>query len=186
MAQLKFSSTRDDKQLVKPCQPKTCDSWPNQRGFTLPEILVTIVILGILMAIATSSWFGLVDSRRVTSDTNQFAADLRLAHTKSTNQLKDYAVVTDPLAYGVTGSTDHYYIVEIRSPLTSSVVTSRQLDDSGRTGIVAPFGVTFKPDGSATDMAGRTTTIFLDANGAAAEPRHEIDVNTATSRVKID
>jgi type II secretory pathway pseudopilin PulG len=141
-----------------------------------------IVIMGILLSIATSSWFGLVDSRRVTSDTNQFASDLRLAHTKSTNQLKDYAVVTDLTDLGLSAGTADYYIVEI----TGSVVTPRQLDDSGRTEIDTAFGVTFEPDGSATNVAGLTTTISLDDGGVANNPKHEIDVNSATSRVKID
>jgi len=137
--------------------------------------------MGILMSIATSSWFGLVDSRRVTSDTNQFAADLRLAHTKSTNQLKEYAVVTDLADLGLPAGTADYYIVEI----TGSVVTPRLLDDSGNTEIDTAFGVTFEPDGSAVDVAGVATTISLDDTGAT-DPLHSIEVNTATSRIKID
>ena len=30
----------------------------NERGFTLPEVMITIVILGIILAITSSSWCG--------------------------------------------------------------------------------------------------------------------------------
>lgn len=51
-----------------------------ERGFTLPEVLITIVIMGIVFAIASSAWFGVVDSRRVDAAANQLASDLRKAH----------------------------------------------------------------------------------------------------------
>jgi type II secretory pathway pseudopilin PulG len=153
----------------------------------MDSMMMTIVIMGILLSIATSSWFGLVDSRRVTSDTNQFASDLRLAHTKSTNQLKDYAVVT-PGTYGLTGSADYYIVPLLPGGLLPDLpnVRERSLDDSGRTEIDTAFGVKFEPDGSATNVAGLTTTISLDDGGAANDPMHTVDLNPATSRVKID
>src|SRR5215203_7381175 len=68
-------------------------AWEDERGFTLLEVLVTIVIMGIVLAIATSSWFKAVESRRVDSATNQVVADLRLAHTQATNRLIDSSFV---------------------------------------------------------------------------------------------
>lgn len=62
----------------------------DERGFTLPEVLITIVLMGIVLAIASSIWFGTVESRRVDSATNQVASDLRLAHSSAANRLKDY------------------------------------------------------------------------------------------------
>lgn len=63
------------------------------RGFTLPEVLITIAILGILVGIAVPSWQSVVEGRRVDLATNQFASDLRLAHTRATNRLEDWEVV---------------------------------------------------------------------------------------------
>ncbi len=65
----------------------------DERGFTLQELLVTIVIMGILAAIGVASWLGLVEERRVESAANQVAADMRLAHSRATNQLTDWRVV---------------------------------------------------------------------------------------------
>jgi prepilin-type N-terminal cleavage/methylation domain-containing protein len=70
-------------------------SWRCERGFTLPELMITIVLLGILLAIASSTWFGVVESRRVDSATNQMVSDLRLAHSRATNRLASWRVEID-------------------------------------------------------------------------------------------
>lgn len=59
----------------------------DQRGFTLPELLVTIVVLGILLAIAVPSWSSYTEARRVESAKNQLVSDLRLASTLAQNRL---------------------------------------------------------------------------------------------------
>ena len=86
----------------------------DERGFTLPELLVTIVVIGVVLAIASSSWQGVVEGRRAVSATNQLASDLRLAQSKASNQLTDYAVAKDPssLVTGVLPPGD-YYVVRI-------------------------------------------------------------------------
>src|SRR5215208_5773412 len=65
----------------------------DERGFTLGELLITIVIMGIVFAIASSSWFKMAESRRVDSATNQVAADLRQAHSRATNRLHNWQVI---------------------------------------------------------------------------------------------
>ena len=67
-------------------------SWERDNGFTLPEVLIVIVLLALVFAIATSTWFGVVESRRVDSATNQMVSELRLAHTTATNRLVSWRV----------------------------------------------------------------------------------------------
>ncbi|HZY57775.1 MAG TPA: prepilin-type N-terminal cleavage/methylation domain-containing protein [Rubrobacteraceae bacterium] len=68
----------------------------DEGGFTLPEALTTIAILGVLLAIGIMSWLSILERRRVDAATNQLVADLRLAHTNATNQLTDWRVVLVP------------------------------------------------------------------------------------------
>ncbi len=68
----------------------------DQHGFTLPEVLTAIAILGILIAIAIIIWLGILERRRVDAAAAQLAADLRLAHTSATNQFTDWRVVLVP------------------------------------------------------------------------------------------
>lgn len=87
----------------------------DERGFTLPEVMVTIAILGILLAIAIIVWLGLVESRRVNAAANQLASDLRLAHTSAANQLTDWRVVLVPEQAEESAGAD-YYLIELNEP----------------------------------------------------------------------
>jgi prepilin-type N-terminal cleavage/methylation domain-containing protein len=59
----------------------------DERGFTLVEVMVTIILMLIVFGIASSTWFKVAESRRVDSATNQVAADLRQAHARATNPI---------------------------------------------------------------------------------------------------
>lgn len=94
----------------------------DEGGFTLPELLTTIAILGILIAIAIVIWNNIAESRRVDAAANQLASDLRLAHTRATNQLTDWRIVVYPergddedCADTTSGCPD-YYLVRLSEP----------------------------------------------------------------------
>lgn len=82
----------------------------DQRGFTLPEALTVIAIIGILVAIAIIIWLGILERRRVDAAANQLAADLRLAHTNATSQLTDWRVVLVPDREGQDDGPDYYLV----------------------------------------------------------------------------
>jgi len=141
-----------------------------ERGFTLPEVLITIVIMGIVFAIASSAWFSTVDSRRVDSATNQLASDLRKAHTSATNRLGESKVVMDtsnPTTYqiGPTGSLSTRYLPE-----------GAQIDTTAT--------ITFNPNGSASVNPSSVGSISVKAINDDAK-FHDLEVNPATSRVKL-
>jgi hypothetical protein len=58
----------------------------------------TIVIMGIVFAIASATWLGVIGSHAVDSATNQLASDLWLAHTSATNRLTTaLCITTEPV-----------------------------------------------------------------------------------------
>jgi type IV fimbrial biogenesis protein FimT len=150
-------------------------------GFTLVEVMITIVLMGIVFAIATPTWFAFIESRRVDSATNQLAADLRLAHTTATNRLV-------PQEVNLTAGSSEYSMTGF---------PPRDLDDDAghEVAVATTVDIAFCPDGSAEipptepdvcsvgAVGGPTTITVAAADGA---PSHTIEVNTVTSRIQID
>ncbi|MEJ7631437.1 MAG: hypothetical protein WKF28_02955 [Rubrobacteraceae bacterium] len=168
---------------------------------------MTIVIMGILLSIATSSWFGLVEGQRVTSATNQLASDLRLAHTKSANQLAIWRVVLVPNRAAESVGPD-YYLVKLDSsgnviptstisrtlPDNVRVVNDATLNDSAAVTLLYTLlslgadpsrTLEFEPDGSMRGLAagaGSDTVEVTEDN----DPRGRITFIEATSRIKVE
>ena len=172
----------------------------------MPEVLAATAVLGIVLAIATSTWFDLVEGRRVTSATNQLGSDMRLAHTKSVNRLETWRVVLVP-GRGAESFGPDYYLVRLDSsgnvvsnsairrtlPETTTVVANPLLNDDGAVSLLyallpnAPSQtrtLEFKSDGSmralATGVGADTVRVTEDGN-----PEGQITFIAATSRIRI-
>jgi len=143
-----------------------------ERGFTLPEVLVVIAIIGILAAIAIPTWQSVIRDRQLDSAANQLASDLRLANNRATNQLTNYIVVLP-----VNSAT--YQIGPFGRPLDS-----RSLPDGTRTRNPTPVTMTFGSDGTAAS-APSGIPITLRSSADSSKTR-TIDLNTETARVKVD
>lgn len=156
----------------------------SERGFTLTEVMVTIIIMGIVFAIASSTWFGAIESRRVDSGTNQLAADLRNAHSRAINRLA-------PQTVALTAGSSKYTMTGVTDPI--------DLDDFPEAGddvVVAATNVTvaFCPNGSAeippntpvcsAAPAGSSTTITV-RSATNAINNHTIQINPVTSEIKV-
>lgn len=55
----------------------------NDRGFTMPELLISVAIIAILLALALPAFNSLVLDNRIVAMTNRFVADLRLARSEA-------------------------------------------------------------------------------------------------------
>lgn len=110
-----------------------------EQGFTLPEVLTTIAILGILIAIAVMIWLGILEQRRVDAATNQLVSDLRLAHNSATNQLTDWRVVA-AFDRGKEDEGGDYYLVKLNRVYESGAAPGA----SGRTTRYFPANVKMK------------------------------------------
>jgi prepilin-type N-terminal cleavage/methylation domain-containing protein len=143
----------------------------HEHGFTLTEVLVTIILMGIVFAIASSTWIRVVESRNVDSATNQVAADLRLASTSASNRLIPWRVA-------LTDGSQSYQLIKLSTP---TVTTTHWLPDG--TEIGTTIIVEFAADGSATVITGSGNTIVVRSTDGS--PQHTIDFNLATSRIKV-
>jgi Tfp pilus assembly protein FimT len=131
--------------------------------------MIVIVLMGIVLAIASSSWFGLVESRRVDSATNQMVSDLRLAHTSATNRLTNWQVV-------LTSGSSSYEI----GPSGGTLEARTLPDGTEVAGEVS--SIQFTPDGKAQPTGSGNVVIAADDG----DPSNEIEVNDVTSRIRVD
>ena len=142
--------------------------WEDERGFTLPEVLMTIVVMGIVLAIASSTWFRVIESRTVDSAANQMVSELRLAHSKATNRLTTWRVEID-------SGTRNYRI----GP-SGGALSSRSLPE-GTKFATAVSVIDFKSNGEAQPTGSGNITVAADDD----YPSYAIQINTATSRIKV-
>jgi prepilin-type N-terminal cleavage/methylation domain-containing protein len=118
-------------------------------GFTLIEVLSTIVIAGILMSIAIPRFYALLPGIRVASAARQVATDLQLARMRAISQRAPQ---------GLTFSTATTYNFTI-GPDTRNL----SLLFPGTTVTVTPGNPTFTTVGG--NNANATTTITLTNSG---------------------
>ena len=150
----------------------------DERGITLVELTMVIIVMGIVFAIANSMWFGAIESRRVDSATNQLAAELRQAHTRAINRLADQTVFLTAgnseytLPGGVTDDLD-----DNNSPGPSGDAVS----------VAAASTIVFKGDGSAqVTGAGLTAANPIRVRATSnTSNNHTIVINPVTSEIKI-
>jgi prepilin-type N-terminal cleavage/methylation domain-containing protein len=94
---------------------RLADAREDERGFTLTELIATIVILGILIAIAVIIFLALLERWRVDAATRQLVGDLRRAHGSATNELTDWRVVL-ALDRAEQEEGPDYYLVRLAEP----------------------------------------------------------------------
>ena len=154
----------------------------DERGFTLVEVIITIILMGLVFAIASSAWLGAIESRKVDSATRQVAADLRLANTQATNRLRDSDFTTpDPTPPGGVFLLSTYEV----GP--AGAVASDKLPEG--TQIATATNIKFTANGSAQVISGPpavggTITITVRSSNNALN-NHTIQINTTTSRIKV-
>lgn len=152
----------------------------DQSGFTLPEMTIVMVILGIVLAVASSSWLGTIEGRRVDSATNQLVSDLRLAHNTATNRLTTWRVQ-------LNAGTPGYSV----GPASGGTLSSRSLPEGSglAPASAAVVAIEFGADGGAraVDSAGNTVAGGGEITVSAGDgsPGRVIRINTVTSRVEL-
>lgn len=65
----------------------------SQLGFTVTELLIALVIMGIAMGIGMPNFRGIVSSQRLTSTANLLASSLQLARSEAAKRNKNVGIV---------------------------------------------------------------------------------------------
>lgn len=150
----------------------------DESGITLVELAMVILLMGVVFAIASSTWFRAIESRRVDSATNQLAADLRQAHSRAINRLADQTIT-------LTAGNSEY---------TLPGGVTDDLDDNDSPGpagdavsVAAASTIVFKGDGSAqVTGAGLTAANPIRVRATSNPPNnHTIVINPVTSEIEI-
>jgi len=180
---------------------RPCES---ERGFTLPEVLVTIIILGILAGIAIPNLWSVVEGRRVDSATNQMVGDLRLAHSKASSRLVTHRVCfpSDSATYQIGPQTGPGACDPAPPPpLGPGTLETHQLPDGTETGttLISPPAIAFCadgtleapptgavcPGGTAAPSPDPGDTVTITIRSEDDTPSTDIEVNKVTSRVVV-
>lgn len=126
---------------------------PNQ-GFTMVEILIIIIIVGVLSAIAAPAFLGVLNRNKITDAASKMRGALQEAQREAMRKSKNCGVTITVMSPQVTGSTVTGTDGEVTSSTGCLVTGSRtfkgiSLAQNGNSG-VNPWTITF-------DYKGRTT-----------------------------
>jgi prepilin-type N-terminal cleavage/methylation domain-containing protein len=165
----------------------------DERGFTLPEVLVVIAILGILLAIAVIVWLGILEQRRVDAAINQLAADLRLAHTSATNQLTDWRVVYtegsgnyELRRLSAVCDDDNCSTPSTAETISRTLPSGTMIHPDSSNDLGGPGGeevVELNSDGTGRALSGPNATIVVSSTDN--DPKRQLTFVSATSRIKV-
>lgn len=136
------------------------------RGFTLLEVLVVIVMVGIFSAIAAPSWLSFVNRQQLNKANDTVLAALREAQREAKNR---------KLSYNISFRTDHnkpqIAIYRANRPLDTQPLTNRDWRNLGRDSGVKTekFLLGTNLEGSNTKNTGNTISYGAEFNNTPSE-----------------
>ncbi len=135
-----------------------------KKAFTLVEILVGMLIMGILMGVVSLSYRDYTRRQQVSSAARQLRADLIDAQQQAlAGNKKGCSGILDRYTIARISSTQYQIAVYCTGPLFSTIYKNPQLPPNIVMGNFSNFS--FRPVAEGTDISGSFVTITLSASG---------------------
>lgn len=84
---------------------------PAQTGFTVVELMISIVVAAVLLALASPSFVEFTKNRRITAQANEFVSTLSLARSEALKRVSRVTVCASSNGTSCTGGWNQGYLV---------------------------------------------------------------------------
>ncbi|XGV94973.1 MAG: Tfp pilus assembly protein FimT/FimU [Leptolyngbya sp. BL-A-14] len=131
-------------------------------GFTLIEMLVVIIVIGVLFAIAAPGWDTILSRQRVTAAREQIAQTIRIAQSEARRTRAPRIVVFDASTNGKPRVATAPYVTGTTLPVNNASITTWELLGNGNAN-----ANTLKLATGGTSAANKA--LVFDGNGTIAQ-----------------
>ena len=145
-----------------------------EKGFTLVELMIVIVIVGVLSAVALPSFLGQQNKAKITEATTKLSAILKSSHAEYTYSSSEDDAITQALTEASTASgTGRFTFTPLKVDGTTALATGTAL---------APAGILII---GATPTAGGDASLFSAATISSAQGNIFGCINLTNGKVDI-
>ena len=114
-----------------------------QRGVTLPELLVTLVVAGVLLAITVPSFGSMFARLRVQGASAEFGTDLHSARTEAMRQRSTVTVTSNAAGDGYTITAGASTLKAVSLPTGVSITAATAVTYDAMRALATPAAQTF-------------------------------------------
>ena len=125
-----------------------------EKGFTLVELMIVIVIVGVLSAVALPSFLGQQNKAKITEATSKISAILKSAHAEYTYSSNEDDAINQAISEATTASSTGRFTFSTRKVDASALTATGAVD-------LAPAGILIV---GATPTAGVDAALVTAAN----------------------